>query len=157
LKEMLIGQLAQAVGCTPEDIRQVLAPEVGAVSGTGRGPTAESDSLDSQEWRAFITPQSDQDERDRFITRHVPFLGSQDRVEFPEAIRLLDTLIPQVVLATRLREVRALVGFERYEQGGPKPIPPSLNEPLRWLPAIEVFGEGVFIRLDETALSRWEI
>src|SRR5688572_21068977 len=32
--------------------------------------------------------------------------------------------------------------------------PPLRNE--RWLPATVVFGEGIFLELDETALSKWE-
>lgn len=30
------------------------------------------------------------------------------------------------------------------------------NVPNRWLPAYQVFGEGIYIELDETALNRWE-
>ncbi|MCZ9342091.1 hypothetical protein NGM37_30465, partial [Streptomyces sp. TRM76130] len=30
------------------------------------------------------------------------------------------------------------------------------ENPLRWLPAMEVRGEGVFLRLDEDRLGTWE-
>jgi hypothetical protein len=35
-------------------------------------------------------------------------------------------------------------------------VKPSLGRSETFLPAIEVFGEGVFIRFNETALSAWE-
>ena len=33
---------------------------------------------------------------------------------------------------------------------------PDLGRGLDWLPAIEVFGEGVFLSLSEEAVARWE-
>jgi hypothetical protein len=66
----------------------------------------------------------------------------------------------QVMLVKRLREVRALASFTRL-------LPPdqqteseylaelSLDE-VHWLPAIEVSGEGVFIKLDPERLAAWE-
>lgn len=66
----------------------------------------------------------------------------------------------KVMLAKRLREVRALEYFTRL-------TPPSAALPIdhraplyvtemSWLPAIEVTGEGVFLTLDEARLRRWE-
>ncbi|MFJ8963886.1 DrmB family protein [Lentzea sp. NPDC102401] len=65
------------------------------------------------------------------------------------------------MLVKRLREVRALEGFTRG-------VPPLEAEPdqrlaelhlspeIDWLPAVEVNGEGVFLRLDEDRLRKWE-
>lgn len=80
-----------------------------------------------------------------------------------EEVDLVDSGVPEVVAQVsrvgRLREVRALTGFTR--------ILPSTGEddvavaPLtdsgrsHWLPAVEVLGEGVFVRLDEKILGRW--
>src|SRR5690606_22429890 len=57
----------------------------------------------------------------------------------------------------------ALVGFSRLLPGG---LDLDRGQRLlwkrqaspghRWLPAVQVRGEGVFIRFDETALERWE-
>ncbi|GAA4232507.1 hypothetical protein FHR32_002160 [Streptosporangium album] len=68
--------------------------------------------------------------------------------------------IAQNMLVKRLREVRALKSFVRVEA-------PGLSDPdnrkaslslgkVDWLPAIEVIGEGVFLRLNEDRLMRWE-
>lgn len=67
-----------------------------------------------------------------------------------------------VTLVHKLRETRALTGFTRvfadtdrdlnYLQGMLR-----LAEPEeRWLPAYMVFGEGVFLTLDEQRLRQWE-
>ena len=72
----------------------------------------------------------------------------------------LRSLVAQVSKATRLREVRALQGFSRVT-----PMPTGTTNPklaklsehqLNWLPATEVLGEGIFVRLHEDAVSRWE-
>ncbi|MFF3623881.1 DrmB family protein [Streptomyces sp. NPDC002467] len=68
--------------------------------------------------------------------------------------------VEQVMLLKRLREVRALQSFRRVEEPSPADGPKrrgaiSLEEP-DWLPAFEVSGEGVFLRLDEERLRAWE-
>ncbi|MFI6524054.1 DrmB family protein [Streptomyces uncialis] len=68
--------------------------------------------------------------------------------------------LAQVMLVKRLREVRALQSFRRVDEPGPADSP--LREaaisltPPDWLPAFEVSGEGVFVRLDPERLRAWE-
>ncbi|GAA2886381.1 DUF1998 domain-containing protein [Streptomyces mexicanus] len=63
------------------------------------------------------------------------------------------------MLVKKLREVRALKAFTRLVDAesttDAKEMPLS-EKPLRWLPAMEVRGEGVFLRLDEERLGAWE-
>lgn len=66
----------------------------------------------------------------------------------------------RVLLLSRLREVRALLGFRRVEPGAAlvmaeagKSFP---NGTRPWVPAVEVFGEGIFIAFDEKWVSKWE-
>lgn len=72
--------------------------------------------------------------------------------------------IAQVVRAERLREVVALYGFTRIDSPdsgvaediqNPHRAPLARQDPT-WVPAAEVRGEGIFITLDEEALSAWE-
>ncbi|MFD7874525.1 DrmB family protein [Streptomyces sp. NPDC059766] len=68
--------------------------------------------------------------------------------------------LAQVMLVKRLREVRALQSFRRVDEPSPADTPLreaaiSLAKPT-WLPAFEVSGEGVFVRLDEDRLRAWE-
>lgn len=74
----------------------------------------------------------------------------------------LSPWITSVVLAHRLREVRALVGFTRiYPPSGPfrerrQRLCGLSIQPLDWLPAVELRGEGVFLRFDLGAVKEWE-
>lgn len=61
----------------------------------------------------------------------------------------------RIVLADRLREVRALQGFRRVSPGSTF-VPADTSRRLRWLPAVEVFGEGIFLTLDKGELTAWE-
>jgi hypothetical protein len=96
-------------------------------------------------------PQPEHDDRDRFITEQVTLVRPDDGDAFQE----LRPLVDRVVLARKLREVRALYGFTRYGTDG-RLVSPDLGRGLEWLPAVEVFGEGVFIAFNEQALGRWE-
>lgn len=66
----------------------------------------------------------------------------------------------RVMLVKRLLEVRVLESFTRVFPPSPAD-PPEFHaklsvEPERWLPAIDVSGEGVFLHLDEERLRTWE-
>lgn len=71
--------------------------------------------------------------------------------------------VARVVLVRKLLEVRALTSFTRidYVSGsddsgqGPSRAPIYRQRP-DWLPAVEVRGEGIFLELDEEALTAWE-
>jgi len=119
----------------------------------------EVEDLKLREWNAFTNPEGANKPGTEFeisprgVHRH--FRGS----------------IAQVVAATRLREVRALRGFTRIdsmpEAGEVEDVeelniavaPISKDKRPYWLPAIDLRGEGVFIRLEEegdAGLQAWE-
>lgn len=76
------------------------------------------------------------------------------------------TIIERVVAVHRLREVMSLYGFTRFE------APPTgadaeledirlatraapIGQDTDWLPAVEQFGEGIFLKVNETAMGGW--
>jgi Domain of unknown function (DUF1998) len=71
--------------------------------------------------------------------------------------------IQKVVLVQRLREVTALVGFTRFEAAAPDTEGEldigvrraDLARDLRWVPAAENRGEGVFLQFDKAAIGVW--
>ena len=66
--------------------------------------------------------------------------------------------IESVVLIERLREVQALAGFTRLEAAGDDStakLAPLRRGPAEWVPAAEVRGEGLFLRLREVKVSEW--
>jgi hypothetical protein len=68
-------------------------------------------------------------------------------------------------LVDRLMETRVFTGFSRLLSTAPEGAPPKqlllwkglpAVDKDRWLPAVQVFGEGIFIRFNEEMLTKWE-
>lgn len=93
------------------------------------------------------------------------------RIEIREGTEYDIPGVENVVLVHRLREVRALVAFSRIkpldrneldedEDKGSEaaklvPVKEDKNN-ISWLPAMEVRGEGIFIRFNDDALDIWQ-
>jgi hypothetical protein len=70
-------------------------------------------------------------------------------------------VLKQVVQVKRLREVQALLGFTRVDAPASGDLSPQRRVALgshscTWLPAVERRGEGIFLELQESAVSAWE-
>jgi hypothetical protein len=76
--------------------------------------------------------------------------------------------LSKVNLVERLRETRVFYGFDRFEAssqplaGMPQSalaqlfrFPPTQPQEC-WLPAIEVFGEGIYLELSEDRINEWQ-
>jgi hypothetical protein len=99
------------------------------------------------------------------ITHHQDVEYQHDVQYFKaEEIGLKDSLKPyfsRVVKIHRLREVRVLTGFTRLEAPEPEiddqkhivKLKSSIGE--KWLPAVEINGEGVFIELNRETVAKW--
>lgn len=129
----LVGDLVEAVKLRKED--------AGGRTGIDR------ETLRLQEYEALLHGAPDTPQNPDFVC--IPGeLGPYGR-------RWFDT----VMLVRRLREVRVLQSFTRLLPAGPgddaRQAPIFVDDP-GWLPAIEVRGEGVFLRLDPNRLRDWE-
>lgn len=103
------------------------------------------------EWTAFTTPNAQHQTPD-FRLRSVTPPAKYKKV------------ISKVILAERLREVRALAGFTRIDSAGEmaeaeeeeiQTISPISRKATSWIPALEVRGEGIFIQFDENQILKW--
>ena len=108
-----------------------------------------------EEWNSFTRDRTHIDPGAEFQIRPTAV---------PDGVKAYVASVTQVV---RLREVRALRGFTRID-----PIPdigdlgevaaidaglaPLAANRQSWLPGIDQRGEGVFLKLDEDAVRRWE-
>lgn len=110
---------------------------------TGREP------LKNEEYEALIKGREESSGKQDFVC--MPASGVGD---------LAKTWFPQVMVVKRLREVRVLESFTRILPPSPSDAAdrraPLYDAPPGWLPAIEVTGEGVFLRLDPSRLNQWE-
>jgi len=119
-------------------------------SGYGNEPTIGSEEdYRYSEYLALMEAVTNFD--DEFVTSH------QDLKLYDKKI---SQYIDKICLVEKLAETRALTGFSRIK-------PPQYREYVRedrtqlslqtipWLPAIRVYGEGIFIKLNETLVDKW--
>ncbi|MGQ4414672.1 DrmB family protein [Streptomyces sp. SAS_269] len=107
-------------------------------------------ALRKQEYRRLRLGNAERDQ-----TRDEQFICEPPSTSSP-VLAELGLVTPMLV--KRLREVRALKSFTRVHTPDSNAevheARLSLTE-LSWLPAMEVLGEGVFLRLDEQRLDAW--
>lgn len=133
----------KAPGLDAADVLDVLARR----KGMDKDQVPTDAELRAEEYQALITGNEN---------------GSHDSFECSavDVDAALAGLVVQVSRATRLREVRALEGFTRVssmptEKTAPRVARLSLQY-RDWLPATEVLGEGIFVRLAERVVADWE-
>jgi hypothetical protein len=137
--------------------------EITDVEAVLNGPKEEATRSESdgdfsgREWLALRTPQNEESASHDFITRRSPLLmGTPSNVLESK----LDEAFERIVLVTKLKEIRVLRSFSRIEPEAPS-VRPDLSDASKhpridWLPAIEVYGEGIFLAFNENAIARWE-
>ncbi len=116
------------------------------------GPATDKDDepgdLRTAEWELLSHPTTEREDSD-FRARPTP-LPSR-----------FAPLLQQVVLVSRLREVRALLGFTRISAPEDGAAPTRSRAPLSrdaptWVPAVEQRGEGIFLEFREDRVREWE-
>ncbi|MFF2074503.1 DrmB family protein [Kitasatospora sp. NPDC058162] len=159
VSDVLRTRIAEQCGVDEDFVDTVRRRSAGP---TGSNPVEDGseEDLSIAEWAAFAAPESVSDSKTFSVRRSG--LGIDDAA--PESLRTLASAISAVVVADRVREVRALEGFTRYEpdsgdgdtaEGG-RVVSVNTRNRTRWLPAVETYGEGIFIAVDERDLARWE-
>ena len=144
-----IGQLGPLSAYPDDEIWQAIERK--------RQPTEDEDDDDGTDLKA---PEW------QVLTHVDPALNSRDfRLTPVSAPASYAGIIPNVVLAERMREVRAITGFTRLDSPGELTEPgaddeittiaPLSRKPPKWLPAVEVRGEGIFIQFDEASIRTW--
>jgi hypothetical protein len=121
---------------------------------TPNAPPSAAPDLKAPEWNVFIhcDPQLNKDD---FRLREITINNGWEYRQH----------ITQIVLVERMREARAMIGFTRLDASG-ELTDPDLNQEVvpaaltrvapTWVPAIDVRGEGLFIRFDEAQVQQWE-
>lgn len=143
--EAIAGSLKAPAGCTKEDLVRAII-RLRNPAATERAPSDRE--LRAEEYTALVQGAGVIKQDDQFLCEEVDLTES----DVPE-------LIEQVSRVGRLREVRALAGFTRIvpsTEGNEVTEAPLVESGKpHWLPAVEVLGEGVFLRVDERLLDDW--
>jgi len=144
--EMVAGWIADELGGTPDDVLAIAQ---------GGGSHSEDMLLDLKdgEWAAMLGKLANR--RDQNAGDFVVDGRQLDEVDGPKRLMEMVSGVGQV---RRLREVRALRGFRRFRPDAAfiraDLGPDSYRHPT--YPAIDVYGEGIFLRFDEQLLAAWE-
>jgi len=114
--------------------------------------------LIEDEYKAFLTPMSDVADDEDFVTAHkTDELHTLHNSMHSSELKSIISMIDNHIVATRLREIQVFKGFYRAQQEeDDNLVPPDIVGESNWLPAIELFGEGIFFTIDEKILSSWE-
>ena len=161
-RKSVIKRIATKYGCGPNEIKDALAEiERGYPL---YGEQLDADHLMQLEYHALSEPIPDQREDEDLVTTHHDQewedLGGDDIS--PEIVSLVDKL----VAVERLRMISVFLGFRRdalrdQSWGGnnnrrPSLVPPDVLGTSDWVPADELYGEGLFFTLNESLLEVWE-
>ncbi|MBQ1076645.1 DUF1998 domain-containing protein [Micromonospora sp. C31] len=153
IRGRLIRMIAEQENVKEQQVIAILNDRLG-VTGTD-ADSGTSEELAEREWHALTNPRGRHHPDDRFITRRTRFPGPQGHGRLDPVVDQMKPVISDIVLVDRLREVRVLRGFRRHTMD--VRIPADLGTRSASLPAVEVYGEGIFIVFDEDNLRRWEL
>ncbi|MGP5217198.1 DrmB family protein [Psychrobacter celer] len=112
------------------------------------------------EYQAILEPIIDLKEDEDFVTHHVSdqwhdFLQQRNNT----LSKKLNSLITDVVEIRKLKEIMVFKGFTRggtMDDEEPTVVPPAIDKEMDWLPALELYGEGIFINFDNDIITQWE-
>lgn len=146
--EQIAGWIGEELSETAEAVLAIAIPPAGTDSGSAMP------DLKDGEWAAFR--KKIEAGKDREVGDFVVDGWSRDRLtEGPAELRAVLAGIGQV---RRVREVRALKGFRRHSPQADFIRADLDRDPKHRpvYPAIELFGEGIFLQFDEEAIGKWE-
>ena len=148
-----VRRLASDFGCTPAEIGRALADIDEGYPLYGQSVTA-TDLL-ADEYRALTGVIPDLREDEDFVTEHhtrdwKTLASTLDAGIARRAVRAVSCL----VAVDRLKEIMVFDGFRRAGDG--RLVPPDISGESDWIPALELYGEGIFFTLDEALLQCWE-
>ena len=149
----VIRQLATDFGCRPDEIDKAVEEIDRGYPLYGKAVTAPD--LLADEYQALTEVIPDLREDEDFVTEHYTDAWKRlGRTTESEIARQAVKAVDRLIAVNRLKEIMVLKGFRRA--GGERPVPPDINGASDWLPALELYGEGIFFTLDKALLQRWE-
>lgn len=157
-RKSAVHRVAQELRCSVSDVLEALEEIDKGYPLYGKHFTP--GLLLENEYKALSEPIPDVYEDEDLVTRHRSVQWKDQGQEWPwhglqgRIIRLVDRLVS----VTRLKEIMVFQGFQRPVDSDLDQntlVPPDIVAQSQWLPAIELYGEGIFFTLDHELLSQW--
>lgn len=162
-KKAKIKEIAKEYRCSVKEV-QVALSQISPSQTKDCCPRSKIDDIEigdllEDEYKAFLKPIDDINDDEDFVTVHKT--EQWHDLEKKHKGNLLSTikLVDQLIIAKRLRELQVFKGFFRIppeDSNNKVVVPPDIVGTSTWLPAIELFGEGLFFALNENILQGWE-
>ncbi len=154
-RKRAVGRAANELRCTRQEVDEALRKIKRGYPLFG-DPVPDGD-LYADEYAALNSEIPQLSDREDFVTRHLSAQWHALRDGEPAALARITAVVDQLVAVERLREIMVFKGFQRLGGGRDRHVvPPDLTDESDWLPALELFGEGVFFTLAEGSLVAWE-
>jgi hypothetical protein len=147
-----LNRLAAEYRCQIADIEAALAEIERGYPLYGQCFTP--DLLRESEYDAFLEPLSDQRDDEDFVTRDQSADWRALCRTLPSELCAGASPVRHLVQVNRLKGIRVFRGFRRMQ--GKNTVPADIDGTSDWLPAIPLYGEGIFLALEEGYLSCWE-
>jgi hypothetical protein len=175
LRDRRTSQLARKLCVEVEDIHTALnAYEFGDNQHEVQELIGTPGQMKEEEYDALITEQSFSPSAD-FKTRHLTEYYVDLRSNLPDDLLPINLIVKDLVKVERLRKVQVFCGFlrsprdldpekkaskksnthEDKDKFQPQLVQPNIVGDADWLPAINLYGEGIFITLNSTWLRLW--
>ena len=149
-----VRRLAREYRCTPDAVEQAIA-QIDQGYPLFDQEITQGDLM-AGEYRALIEEIPDLQEDEDFVTEHqTGAWRSLDLESSTGPARRAAAAVSRLIAVNRLKEIMVLLGFRRSGDEGRR-VSPDVTGESGWLPAAELYGEGVFFTLDEAWLQRWE-
>ena len=146
--------LANIYRCTTADIKDALADIAQDYPLYGENLTP--GQLRESEFKAFLEVLPDRREDEDLVThdRSNEWHKLELEADLNADARHMVRGIRHLVRVDRLKQVKVFKGFTRLHEK--EIVPPDISGKSGWLPATELYGEGLFLALDEARLEAWE-
>jgi hypothetical protein len=144
-----VNQIAREFRCSADDIDEALSSIENGYPLYGENIT--QGILLEREFEALTKMIPDIADDEDFVTKH--YSSDWKALQPDHRSTRITRSIDQLIAVDRLKEVMVLRGFQRL---GGKMIPPDIVDETNWLPALELYGEGIFFTFNEENLKKWE-
>lgn len=154
-----IKLVEKKLGCSEQELQK-------AVEEINKGyplyhKTIQSGGLLEDEYEALTLPLQDLHDDEDFVTKHLTKPWQALCEQGDGTLQKIGRVVDKAVAVNRLKEIMVLQGFSRggiLANADDKPlvVPPDIVGQSDWLPALELYGEGIFIGLNEAVVQAWE-